>query len=155
FTATVTGPNTFTLNGTGGTAGASNLNTGNWTTTLVPGAELGPALLLPDGRVFFIGATSDTAIYNLATNSWTTGPTLPLELGAHDAPGAVLPNGRVLFAASATPVFGPGSNTINPVPVGTSFFEFDPVSNTINQVTTLPAGLSASLASRAAFVTRM
>jgi hypothetical protein len=140
---------------------ASTVNTGNWAATLVSGAELGPPFLRPDGRVFYIGATSDTALYTPpalagnATGTWAAGPTIPLGLGANDAPGAVLPNGHVLFAASATPGFGPGSNTINPVPVGTSLFEYDPASNTINAVTNLPANLRASLSGVAAFVTRM
>src|SRR5262249_53298106 len=57
--------------------------------------------------------------------------------------------------ASATPEFGPGTNTLNPVPTGTSLFEYDWVSNTINQVTNLPAGLNTSLTGRQGFVTRM
>ena len=163
FTITVTGANTFTLNGTTGTVGSGNANTGNWSTpsgNLASGYELGPAFLLPDGRVFQVGATNQTAIYTPPsagnpTGSWVAGPTIPGGLGANDAPGAVLPNGRVLFAASATPAFGPTSNTINPVPVGTSLFEFDPISNTINQVTNLPSQFATALSSNAAFITRM
>src|SRR5205807_4031596 len=32
--------------------------------------EIGPAVLLPDGRVFWVGATSHTATYNLYTGYW-------------------------------------------------------------------------------------
>jgi hypothetical protein len=63
------------------------------------GSELGPAFLLPDGRVLQIGANSNTAIYTPATNSWVAGPTIPNAKGADDAPGAELPNGHVIFAA--------------------------------------------------------
>ncbi len=161
FPVTVTGANTFTLSGTAGTAGTATANTGGWSKNLVPGAELGPAFLLPDGRVFNIGATGSTALYTPpaaagnATGTWVAGPTIPLGLGANDAPGAVLPDGRVLFLAGATPFFGPGINTINPVPTGTSLFEYDPVTNTISQVTDLPANFNTSLAGRAPFVMRM
>jgi protocatechuate 3,4-dioxygenase beta subunit len=88
------------------------------------GYEMGPALLLPDGRVFQIGATGHTAFYNPATDSWSAGPDIPGGLGADDAPGAMLPNGHVLFAADHPLFNGP-----------TSIFEFDPVTNTYTNVT--------------------
>jgi hypothetical protein len=50
------------------------------------GFELGPALLLPDGRVFQIGAEGHTALYNPSTNTWTAGPTVPGGQGADDTP---------------------------------------------------------------------
>jgi hypothetical protein len=108
--------------------------------------ELGPGLLLPDGRVFQIGATSNTALYTPSTTTggtgtWTAGPSIPGGLGANDAPAAMLTNGHVLFAAGSTPSFG---NT-------TSLFEYDPVANTISQVTT-PANLALNVAP---FRTRM
>jgi hypothetical protein len=68
------------------------------------GYELGPALLLPNGHVFQIGANNNTVLYNPASNSWARGPTLPTGMGADDAPGAVLPNGHVIFAADS-PLF--------------------------------------------------
>jgi Galactose oxidase, central domain len=111
-------------------------------------AELGAGTLLPDGRVFYLGATSNTALYTPPspgnpTGTWVAGPLIPNGLGANDAPAAVEPNGRVLFISSATPTFGPqvGTKTI-----GTSLFEFDPVTNTIRQVTNLPVALSSFLA---------
>ena len=74
--------------------------------------EIGPALLLPDGRVFAVGATGMTAIYtppgnSTGTGSWAAGPSFPADtmgrlLKAKDAPGCLLPNGRVLCVA------GPG-----------------------------------------------
>jgi hypothetical protein len=72
------------------------------------GYELGPSLRLQDGRVFEIGATQHTALYNPATNTWAAGPDttgtlngIPSPFGADDAPGAILPDGHVIFAADA------------------------------------------------------
>jgi len=72
------------------------------------GYELGPLLRLQDGRLFAIGATQHTALYNPTTNTWADGPDIsgtlngiPSPFGADDAPGAVLPNGHVIFAADA------------------------------------------------------
>jgi len=74
------------------------------------GAELGPLLRLQDGRVFAIGATGHTALYDPAANAWSAGPDAIGTLscgarlfGADDAPGAVMPNGHVIFAADAGP----------------------------------------------------
>jgi hypothetical protein len=92
--------------------------------------ELGPAFLLPDGRVFFLGANGNTAFYTppaKATDpgSWAAGPSIPNGLICADAPGAMLPNGDVLFAAS------PGIFPASP----TSIIEFNPASNTYTDVT--------------------
>jgi Bacterial pre-peptidase C-terminal domain/Bacterial Ig-like domain len=107
------------------------------------GYELGPAFLLADGRVFQIGANSNTALYNPTTNTWTAGPVIPNGKGADDAPGAVLPDGHVIFAAD-TPLFN----------APTQLFDFDPVANTITQVSSLPAQLVADLSSPA-YIMRM
>jgi hypothetical protein len=88
--------------------------------------ELGPAHLLPDGRVFFIGATSHTALYDPSTDIWTAGPDIPGGLGADDAPGAMLPNGHVLFSADPPHTGLP------------TLFEFDPVTNTLTPVVNAP-----------------
>jgi hypothetical protein len=91
--------------------------------------EIGPALLLPDGRVFAIGATGRSALYTMPAvpnqpGSWTTGPSFPVvgahRLGAKDAPACLLANGKVLCVAG--PVDGVAGNYLGP----TSFFEFDP-----------------------------
>src|SRR2546421_2942803 len=67
--------------------------------------EIGPALLLPDGRVFAVGATGHTAIYTpppiaSQAGTWAAGPDFPnvngQTIGAKDAPGCLMPNGRVL-----------------------------------------------------------
>ena len=109
------------------------------------GSELGPALVLPDGRVFQLGANNNTALYDPATNTWTQGPSLPAKMGADDAPAAELPNGHVLFAADTST---PGLFT-----KPTLLFDFDPVANTITQVTT-PAAVTSAL-NKAAFLDRM
>jgi hypothetical protein len=70
--------------------------------TPAPGAELGPALALPDGRIVQIGGTSNNAIYNPTTNTWAALPVTPGGIGANDAPGALLPDGRILYAAGDT-----------------------------------------------------
>ena len=99
--------------------------------------EIGASLLLPDGRVFVLGATGFTAIYTVPPianqpGSWVSGPTIPqvnpgVALGTVDAPAVVLPNGRVLFSAS--PITVPAS-----FQSPTHFFEYDPASNTISAV---------------------
>jgi hypothetical protein len=117
---------------------------GNTPSDLVEDAskEIGPAILLPDGRVFAVGATNHTALYTMGahpsdTGSWADGPTFPLQqpgqaLGAKDAPASLLPNGRVLCVAG--PVDGVSGNYLTP----TYFFEFDPVAATLTAVTRPP-----------------
>ncbi len=109
-------------------------------------SELGPASLLPDGRVFFIGATNHTAIYTpsttrTGTGSWVAGPDIPGGLGGNDAPGCMMPNGHVLFVAGGTPQLSNAPSSI---------FEYDPVANTINPVTVSGPSLGTST-----FTTRM
>jgi hypothetical protein len=92
------------------------------------GAELGPALLLPDGRALVLGANGNTAFYTPPMNStdpgsWAAGPAIPNLLTSNDAPGAMLPNGDVLFEASP----------VNSSP--TTVFEFNPITNTYTDVT--------------------
>jgi hypothetical protein len=82
------------------------------------GYELGPAFLLPDGRVIQFGGNSNTAFYNPSTNTWSAGTAIPSGRGMDDAPGAMMPNGHILIAAD-TPLFtGP-----------THIYEFDPTAN--------------------------
>jgi len=91
--------------------------------------EIGPAILLPDGTVFALGATGRTARYAPGADSgqpgtWTAGPDIPPDagqaLGAKDAPACLLPNGRVLCAVG--PVDGARDTYDGP----TRFLEFDP-----------------------------
>ena len=108
------------------------------------GHELGPGFLLPDGRVFQLGGNSNTALFTPSTGTWAAGPTVPNGWAADDASGAELPNGHVIFAVD-TPVFtGP-----------TELLDFDPTTNTITQLTSLPAQLSSDLSNIGSGVTRM
>jgi hypothetical protein len=92
--------------------------------------EIGPGVLLPDGRTFYVGATGHTAIYTLPSNAslpgtWIAGPDIPKvggkTIGAKDAPGCLLPNGKVLFIGG--PVDGVSNHYLTP----TYFYEFDGV----------------------------
>ena len=108
-------------------------------------AEIGPALLLPDGRVFAIGATGATSLYTpdadpTKAGTWAAGPALSDGHGntlyPMDAPAVLLPNGKVLLTASPSP---PCS-----YPGPTSFLLFDPSGNTASVVTgPSNAGLAA------------
>jgi hypothetical protein len=90
------------------------------------GNETGCGHMLANGTAFFRGY-SHTAVYtpsgSTAPGTWAAGPDIPSGLNCGDSPGAVLPNSHVLFAA------GPGYLTGPP-----SFFEYDPVANSIAQV---------------------
>jgi hypothetical protein len=102
--------------------------------------EIGPALALPDGRAFCIGATGNTALYTpppvaSQPGTWAAGPPFPvlapgMTTGAKDAPAALLPNGRVLCAVG---VFNAAASEDDPTGWGkpVRFFEYDPVANTI------------------------
>jgi Kelch motif len=99
--------------------------------------EIGPALVLPDGRAFCSGATGATDLYTppaIVANpgTWAAGPTFPSDGSgqpreAKDTPAALLPNGRVLV------VVGPGADGFNP---GASFYEYDPLADSLAQVPT-------------------
>jgi hypothetical protein len=93
--------------------------------------EIGPAVLLPDGRAFCTGATGATALYTPGAmptdpGTWSAGPNFPDDgtgnsLQAKDAPACLLPNGRVLCAVGPASSGGYGSPT--------SFVEYDPLAN--------------------------
>jgi hypothetical protein len=91
-------------------------------------AEIGPAVLLPSGKLLAVGATGNTAIYDPAqpaASAWTAGPTLTDSANKTsfpmDAPGVLLPNGKVLLAGSPTPPCK--------YPAPTTFFEYNPSTN--------------------------
>jgi hypothetical protein len=95
------------------------------------GAELGAGFLLPNGNVFYIGGSTNTAIYTPGSTptlagTWAAGPTMVFgtnRLGAVDAPAAMMSNGKILCALG--PVSG-GSPT--------SFYEYDYVANSFSPV---------------------
>lgn len=89
--------------------------TGEWSnagSTIVPltnkdGAEIGPIILRPDGKVVAFGGTDtgENAIYDSKTNKWSVGPTFPIIPGvgqqtAADMAAALLPNGNILVSTS-------------------------------------------------------
>ena len=96
------------------------------------GGELGPALVLPNGNVFQIGASTNTAIYTPASTltgagSWVAGPAMVFgtnQLGAVDAPAAMMVNGNILMCIGPVGGFN-GPN---------SFYEYNYVSNSFAQV---------------------
>src|ERR1700739_583502 len=70
--------------------------------------ESGPAFMLPNGKVLFLGDSNFTAIYtpsgSTANGSWITGAALPsplgVRLGCPDAPAAMMPTGNILCSFS-------------------------------------------------------
>ena len=113
------------------------------TTSEVEKNELGPAFLLPDRRVLYLGANGNTALYNTSTVTWTAGPKVPDNLAAGDSPGAMLPNGHVIFSAHPLTSYTP-----------TKLFDFSPATNRITPVRT-PAALTQILMSTYTYVLRM
>ncbi len=99
-------------------------------------AEIGPALLLPNGTVLAVGATGNTAIYTpkadpTQAGTWASGPTLK-DASSNtqfpmDAPGVLLPNGKVLLIGSPAPPCN--------YPSPETFFEYDPSTNKAGVIT--------------------
>ena len=81
--------------------------------------KIGPAILMPNGKVFACGASGHTAIYTpgasaSANGTWVAGPDFPKDangnlMRAFDAPASLLPDGNVLCVAG--PVITSGSQT--------------------------------------------
>jgi len=109
------------------------------------GSEIGPAVLLLDGRAWFIGGNGNTCFYTPSgtTNNgtWAIGPDLPNTQGCPDAPGAVMVNGHVLFTCSP---YAAGTNVFS---TPTSYYDYDPVANTFAQQNSPYGGLTANRAS--------
>ena len=101
-------------------------------------SEIGPAVLMMNGKVLAIGGTGHTAIFDPAlpsANAWSKGPDLPADASNSLAPdglytvidgaACVLPSGKLLLVAGKTIAEtdnGVTSYWSNP----TIFFEFDP-----------------------------
>jgi hypothetical protein len=91
-------------------------------------AELGAALLLPNGQAIFLGGNGNTALYTptrtTAKGSWTAGPVIPNGFGINDGPAAMMVNGKILCAV--------GNSASYRAPA--YFFEYDPIANSFTQV---------------------
>ncbi|HVP55972.1 MAG TPA: hypothetical protein VMU45_13350 [Candidatus Eisenbacteria bacterium] len=63
--------------------------------------ELGAAVMMYNNKVIqFGGNIVATAVYDVASNTWTAGPTPPNGLNQADGPSALEPNGKVLAMLS-------------------------------------------------------
>ena len=107
-------------------------------------SEIGPAMLMYNGKTIFFGAADSgghgkTAIYTppnhpTGTGVWSAGPDIPKVGGqtmvCNDCPAALLPNGSVLVAAAPFQF----NNWGQPI----SFFEYDPFTNTLTPAPTPP-----------------
>jgi Galactose oxidase, central domain len=106
--------------------------------------EIGPAVVLPNGTLFAIGATGQTALYTPNSDptkpgTWAAGPTFPNDttgngnwatLTAIDAPACLMPSGKVICVAGS--MVGLQGDFFSQ---GTTFLEFDPTSS----ATTIPS----------------
>jgi hypothetical protein len=111
-----------------------------------PNAEIGPAVDIPGGNVFVVGAgtSSDdaptpcttssrapTQLYDYAAGKWVNGPSIPtiggMQYDSADGPASILPDGNVLFDVSPC-VFN--------APV--VFYLYKPSSNTLSTVANIP-----------------
>lgn len=93
------------------------------------GAEIGGGFLLPNGKVFYVGGNTNTAIYTpgatvSSAGSWVASATIPNNLGAVDAPAAMLVNGKILCA------LGPVGGFNGP----SSYYEYDYTTDSFTQV---------------------
>jgi hypothetical protein len=98
--------------------------------------EIGPGLLLANGKVLWIGGNGQTAIYTPPSGpsdpgSWVAGPPIPDGYTADDAPAVNLRDGTVLFLADVG-----GSDYIGP----TKMYVYDPVSNLMSPGTPVSGG---------------
>ncbi|MEO7210498.1 MAG: T9SS type A sorting domain-containing protein [Chitinophagaceae bacterium] len=107
------------------------------------GLESGGAVLLPDGRAFFIGSTGHNAIYTPsgtnAPGTWAAAADFPNAQGTPDAGAAMMVNGKVLCATSPVPTSG------NHFPTPTSFYEYDYTSNSFTRINSPAGGLTLNV----------
>jgi|HubBroStandDraft_6_1064221.scaffolds.fasta_scaffold03280_3 hypothetical protein len=126
---TVDAKNSPCGNGVNGGAELYDQGTGAWTCTgqtpihLYNPAdeELGSAVLMYNNKVFQSGGNVvATALYDVASGTWTAGPVPPGGLDQADGPGALEPNGKVLVDYSPGLFQG-----------GCQFLEYNPTSNSL------------------------
>ena len=100
------------------------------------GEEAGCALMLPNGKSIFFGATPYNCIYtpsgNASPGTWASADSFPKIQGTYvgqpDASGAMMVNGHILLAVSP---IGTSINEFNPPAY---FVEYNYVTNTFTQV---------------------
>jgi len=130
------------------------------TGTVVDVDEIGPEMLLPDGRLFAIGATGQTGLYTpppagsdpRTPGSWAEGPAFPADtspghvwptLTASDAPAVLQTNGKVLLTAGIL-----YEDTAGPQPgyfsKNMTFLEFDPAANALSAFSAVPFSPSSA-----------
>lgn len=90
--------------------------------------EIGPGVLLANGKCLFVGATGHTALYTSPSDpalpgTWQAGPDFPTDAGgnqleAKDAPGCLMVNGKVLCLVA------PHGDSDGGYPYGQQFFEY-------------------------------
>ncbi len=101
--------------------------------------EMGAGFLLPNNKVFYMGANGKTIYYNpsnaTSPGTWTAGPNTPNGLGADDGGAVFMNNGKILYA------IGPVATATKAYQAPTSFYEFDYTANTFKKVTA-PGGTS-------------
>jgi len=108
--------------------------------------EIGPTVLLPNGKVLVIGGTGNTAIFTPGPDvndgkRWTIGPTFPVDasafpllptLTAIDAPACLLPNGKVILMGGTT-TQDENTKDIEYYSKNPVFLEYDP-NSTLNVI---------------------
>ncbi len=108
-------------------------------------SEIGPALVLPNGKVLVIGATGNSGIYTppadpTKVGTWAKGPSFPNDssgnqLTAIDGPAVLTPGGRVICVGGTTTATKNSSGqTTGYFSQPCTFLEWDPSSS----VTTMP-----------------
>lgn len=69
----------------------------------IPNREIGPAVLMYDGKVFASGGNGFNAIYDPQAGSWSAGPKFPTvtagQIDVADGAGVVMPDGVAMFGA--------------------------------------------------------
>jgi hypothetical membrane protein len=121
-------------------------------------SEIGPAILLPDGRVFAIGGTGQTALYtpppagsDPKTNpgTWAAGPPFPDDtskgavwptLTAADAPAVLQTNGKVLCVGGSLSEINQGKPNADYMSQNMTLLEFDPETNGLTAFPPVPFG---------------
>jgi hypothetical protein len=107
--------------------------------------EIGPAILLPSGKVIAIGGTGRTEIYTPGPDpeqpgTWSPGPPMPAEPGnpyphegyltALDAPAVLLPGGKVICVGGPTRKETDDKGNVSYWSGPTRFLVYDPASRT-------------------------